>query len=222
MAKLSDLQDLIARAGDVTPARARVLVQFARKAGHFTTGGRGPSAPDMRGRDAAVALLLALQLSPPSEAVDEMVRLRDLPLSWIDIDPSDGGHFRALEPIGLFRHHPEIDHPPRIEPEMLLGDALAAFFGLQDGKVYRFHEVDRIILEQSGECRNVTIEIASHEWTHDSHLGNDGARRWKLIFDNDDYFPREGVTTFKVISVRHLQAFANAIGGEASDAIPWA
>lgn len=50
-------------------ARARSLVQIARKEGVFATGGRGKGSPDMNTSDAANALMLSLYDGPPTKCV---------------------------------------------------------------------------------------------------------------------------------------------------------
>lgn len=67
--------------------RARSLVQIGRKAGFFTTGGRGSGAPEMTPRDAAYATLLTLYDGPPTESGKVVAGLANLGLAQVDVHP---------------------------------------------------------------------------------------------------------------------------------------
>lgn len=67
--------------------RARSLVQIGRKAGFFTTGGRGSGAPEMTPRDAAFATLLTLYDGPPTESGQVVAGMAHLNLAQVEVYP---------------------------------------------------------------------------------------------------------------------------------------
>lgn len=197
--------------GDVTPARANVLVTFARKAGHFTTGGRGVNAPDMAPRDAATALLLALQMEVPSDAVAAMLDLRGLPLWFVSVDPGDGT-FRDVPAERFFPYVEPSERPPRmgaLTDCATLDAALVSLLTPRD-EPHQFHEFDRVSLHRSGASRRVELELYEPGWNRG---WQEGPKAWRLTFWNHGS-AGSGVWRTMTICAEHLQRLAEMIAGE--------
>lgn len=98
MAKLKHLAALIEKMNGGDTARTNSLVMVARKAGLFTTGGRGPNAPEMWPTDFGRALLLGTTLATPTRAAETVKTLEAAQPFIVKIDPMDGGGFRDVDP----------------------------------------------------------------------------------------------------------------------------
>ena len=98
MAKLKHLAGLIEKMNGGDTARTNSLVMVARKAGLFTTGGRGPNAPEMSPIDFGRALLLGTTLATPTRAAETVKTLEAARPFMVKIDPMDGGGFREVDP----------------------------------------------------------------------------------------------------------------------------
>ena len=98
MAKLKHLAALIEKMNGGDTARTNSLVMVARKAGLFTTGGRGPNAPEMWPTDFGRALLLGTTLATPTRAAETVKTLEAAQPFIVKIDPMDGGGFRDRTP----------------------------------------------------------------------------------------------------------------------------
>lgn len=88
MAKMADLTVWMTQTLRGDAARARSLVQIARKAGVFATGGRGKGSPDMNSTDAANALILALYDGPPTKCVAAIEELASLEPYSVSVAPN--------------------------------------------------------------------------------------------------------------------------------------
>jgi len=223
MAKLRDLENLIPDIAGVTPARAHVWIMLSRKAGLFTSGGRGLNVPDIGPQDLTNALLLSLQFNTPTEAPEAVPLLRALPFFTVKHDPGDGT-FRDLDFDRLDRDHPETG---RVLPEAFetrdqvatLGDALDRLFtaGQQTPDLVFRHTFDRITHDLRGEISTVALELADPE--HNNGWP-EGPKAWRFVFGAeteagtyDKRRGRFGTTTAKTIHGDALRAMRDLIAG---------
>lgn len=119
MAKLTDLTEWISDTLRGDQARARSLIQVARKNHLFVTGGRGRGAPDMTYHDAANALILALYDGPPTLCVAAFEEYANLEAYHIEVAPNGP---REEDVIRLFnnRVHEEKFPLPTVFKELPL------------------------------------------------------------------------------------------------------
>jgi hypothetical protein len=214
MSTLRDLKELLPRVGDVTPARANVLIMNTRKLGYFTTGGRGTSAPDICASDVTNGLLLALQFNPPIEAPESIPALRSLPLFVVRYDPGDGT-FRDLDPetpYGAERISKNL--PPcfrAFQAIEFLGGALDAAFSA--GGAAFVNQFDRIAHTVRDGMSEVVLEIADPDWSQGAWP--EGPRAWAFVFQIPVTASGGfGTRTTRTIYAEALRALADLIGRE--------
>jgi hypothetical protein len=216
MAKLRDLQELLSRVGDVTPARANVLIMNARKLGYFTRGGRGTSAPDICASDVTNGLLLALQFNPPIEAPESIPALRSLPLLVVRHDPGDGT-FRDLDPetsYGEARISKTLPPCfPAFQGIQFLGSALDAVFSAGGAAfVNRFDRIAHTVRDGGSE---VILEVADPDWSQGAWP--EGPRAWAFVFQIQVFETAAGgfgTRTTRTIHAEALRALADLIRRE--------
>ena len=156
-------------------ARARSVVQNARKHGIFLTGGRGKYAPFMEGTDFAGAIACVLHLGKVTEAGPVIERLWKLPLVTVSIDDPErigpelfdaediskaGWEAPYIKQFGLDLWHPS----NAIGVLSVLLEHYAA-----TGKF--FQPVDCVELQASGEKLSLKVSVRSG-----SPIGREGWR----------------------------------------------
>lgn len=212
MAKLKHLQDLIRRIAQVDDGRARVLVMKARAAGHFTTGGRGTSAPDMVASDAASALLLALQMEQPTDAGAAVKALRDLPIFLFGYETGDRvmrkfePDWNGIEGEGLGPHLPACfgDKVPAT-----LGEALDILFASGEPFANRYDKIEHSI-QWGGSKVKLSLADKNHDY---NGWGEDGTRAWEFLYETNTDEAKDllGAWTVKTVHCEALRALHNLI-----------
>tara|TARA_R110002124_G_scaffold188904_1_gene356157 strand:- start:202 stop:858 length:657 start_codon:yes stop_codon:yes gene_type:complete len=214
MAKLKHLQNLIRRIAQVDEGRARVLVMKARAAGHFTTGGRGTSAPDMVSNDAASALLLALQMEQPTDAGAAVKALRDLPIYLFGYEPGDRvmrkfePDWNGIEGEGLGPHMPACFGG---KVPATLGEALNILFAFEKPFGNRFDKIEHSI-QWGGSKVKLSLADESHKY---HGFDEDGTRAWEFLYETntDESKDELGAWTVKTVHCEALRALHDLIHG---------
>ncbi|WP_050931033.1 hypothetical protein [Aestuariivita boseongensis] len=167
MAKLKDLAVLIEQMNGGDKARSNSLVMVARKAGLFTTGGRGPNAPEMTPIDFSRALLLGAILYPPTRAAEAVKALEAARFSTAIVEMADGNFpavLRAGGPIDESEVE-EIELPTFLDelPVDLEGLLTLLFSAVFSGR-WSFEATDYLLITDTPGRSMVSINLAGQRY----------------------------------------------------------
>ncbi|MEQ8923315.1 MAG: hypothetical protein RIE60_21155 [Roseovarius sp.] len=219
MAKLRHLQKLLERIAQVDSARAHTLVMKARSAGQFTTGGRGVNAPDMTPRDAASALLLALQMEPPTVAGAAVRELRKLSFVCVIFDNEDREE-RQIN-AGEVSHYLN-EGSMRVLPALFngkvpktLGEALDVLFSCKDAFGNPTDFVSHNV-RPKGPLVVVRLSEPGYDFVD---RWKKGPRGWALMFERRNLIPADklGALTERTVHFEALRALNDLIHDRTPD-----
>lgn len=203
------MQTCIEASGGLPPGRARVLVAAGRKAGLFTSEGRGKRAR-IGAADAVSALLMVLHVDLASEAVATAEALRALPLWSVEMFDATG-HLGGSGAARFFATAPAEDLPPRLEcleAAATLGAALRTLYDDRDGQwiAHHFDPNDRLELTRTRDAVSVDLHLAEYG----------GERWWRLRFmapADENAVDAGTIVTSRTVRGRLLDALARLVEG---------